>query len=242
MRAPRRHVLHAARSRGVTLIELLVVIVLVAIMTTAVVIGLGAATNAKLKGAATLVQTAIRSAYTRSSATAKPTRVVFQFLPSKVWIEEGSAPMLTQDRDLTQTGGADPATEAEKYAQEQAQKLLQGPVPAKPQFKAVKQNGFEEDDNKVGRELDGKIRFREIMISHQADPVREGRAYLYVWPGGQTELAYLWLSKNGSTIDRDTMTLTVHPVSGKVSIKPGAVKIVMDGTQPLGDREDPGGF
>ena len=58
--------MRAGSRRGFTLIEVMVVTVIAAMLTAAVVTGIGAATNARLKGACTLVSSAIRSAYTRA--------------------------------------------------------------------------------------------------------------------------------------------------------------------------------
>lgn len=230
------------RARAMTLIEVLVVAALVTLFTGGVISGVGAATNAKLKAATSVVSSAIRSAYTRSSATAKPTRVVFDFEGSRVWIEEGSSKMLVNDQDLSSSGGADPATDAERLAAEQASKVLKGPQAPKSSFKPVKQSGFEEDEvGKPGRALGGKIRFREIHVTHQTEPLREGRSYLYMWPGGQTEQAYIQLTKALDADDSGVMTLTVHPLTGRVRVLPGAKTLPMPGVgQENQEREDRG--
>lgn len=209
-------------ARGFTLIELLVVIALVAILMGGMVMGMGAATNARLKSSATLVSSAIRSGFTRASATAKPMRIVFDLDKQRLWLEEGSSEMLVKDQDLTMTGGADPATEAERIAAEQTSRIIKGPVTPKSSFKAVKQAGFDSDDGVNGRALGTNISFREIQIAHQVEPVKEGRAYLYIWPGGVTELAYIQVAKGATPLDEDTMTLFVHPLTGKVKISNGA--------------------
>lgn len=227
--------------RAFTLIELIVVVVLAAMLTAGVVVGMGSATNARLKSSATLVGSAIRSAYTRASATAKPTRVVFDIDNARLWIEEGSSQMLVNNQDLSNAGGADPATEAEALANEEARKVLKGPQAPKSRFQAVKQMGFEEEEGKPGRGLGGKVRFREIHVAHQAEPAREGRSYLYIWPGGQTEQAYLQVTKSADADDSNTMTLTVHPLTGKVKVLSGIKTLPMPGVgQAAQEREDRG--
>ena len=233
--------------RGFTLIELLVVVALAAILMGSVVMGMGAVTNAKLKGAATLVSAAIRTAYTRASATAKPMRIVLDLDRSRVWLEEGSNQMLVVERDYSMTGGADPATDAERKAAEQTSRILKGPTLPKPTFRAVKETALEDDQGAkgdLGRPLGRNIRFREVQIAHQAEPQREGRAYLYVWPGGVTELAYIQLAKGAAPTDNDTMTLFVHPLTGKVKIVPGAKTLRVSGqtNEEASEREDRGNF
>ena len=41
--------------------------------------------------------------------------------------------------------------------------------------------------------LEGGIKFRGVQTQHDDLPRTEGRAYLYFWPGGQTERASIQL-------------------------------------------------
>lgn len=229
-----------SRSRGLTLIELLIVVVLAAIMMSAVVSGLGAATNAKLKASTTLIGSAVRTAFTRSSATAKNMRVVFDIDKNRLWLEESTGSVLVTTDDLSsRTGGADPATAAEKAAAEQADKILKGPRAPRPTFTPVKQSGFDAEDGKQGKELPDGIRFKEINVMHQQEPATEGRAYLYVWPGGQTELAYFQVRKGEATDEGNMMTVFVHPLTGQVRVERGAKRLPMLlGPDQVGERED----
>lgn len=240
---PRLSSRRAARARGraFTLIEVIVVAALAALLMGGVVMGMGSVTNAKLKGAATLITSAIRGAYTRASANARPTRVVLDLDNNRVWIEEGSGKMLVTDQGSSQNGGADPATEAERAAAEEANKVLKGPQAPKANFKAVKQVGFEDDGAQPGRALGDRLRFREVHVMHQTEPVREGRAYLYMWPGGQTELAYIQIAKSADADDSGVLTLTVHPLTGKVKVLNGIKTLPMPGVgQETQEREDRG--
>lgn len=226
------------RGRGLTLIEVIVVVAIGALLMAGILMGAGAATNAKLKAATTLVSSAIRTAYARSSAVSKPHRVVFDFGEGRFWIEEGAGPMLVQSGDGAKTGGADPATEAEKRAVEETERIRTGPKPPRAAFKAVKGLMVTEDDKGVGKVLGSNLRFREVMTAHQTEPTREGRAYLYTWPGGMTELAYIQIAKGKEMLATDTMTLTVHPLTGKVRIVPGAKTTRTDEAE--NEREDRG--
>lgn len=232
--------MRAIGARGLTLIELLIVVVLAAIMMSAVVSGMGAATNAKLKASTTLVASAVRTAFTKSSATAKPMRVVFDIDKSRIWLEESIGTVLVTTEDLaSRTGGADPATEAEKKAAEDADKIIKGPRAPRPAFTPVKKSGFDSEDGSQGKELPSGIRFKEIHVMHQDEPATEGRSYLYVWPGGQTELAYLQLRKGESTDEGNMMTVFVHPLTGQVKVERGAKTLPMLlGPNQVGERED----
>lgn len=263
-----------ALARGLTLLEVLIVVALAGLLSAGVVVGMGSATNARLKAATTLVASAIRGAYARSAATSRPVRVVFDFDQRRVWLEEASGQMLARTADPLLTGGADPATAAEQAAAAQADAILKGPRAPKPTFRPVRQLGLEDDKASAaaaaslaaaaaaqnpnaaptatatlaptpvsfGRELGTGIRFREVHATHQAAPARAGRAYLYVWPGGQTETAYVQIAKGETPTDADTLTLTVHPLTGRVRVLPGAKTVAMPKPGEASERGEPGGF
>jgi len=226
-----------------TLIEIMIVLAIGALLTAGMAAGIGAATNTKLKSAITLVSAAIRTAYSRSGATSKPMRVVFDFGQKRLWLEEGSSTMLTSTKDPSASGGADPATEAEKQALEQAERVLKGPKIPKPMFRAVNPPGLDKQGSEPGRPLEKGIRFAEIYTAHQTAPVREGRAYLYTWSGGQTESAYIQLTKGETADDTNTMTLVVHPLTGRVHVLQGAKTPAVSLSPEEGsEREDRGTF
>lgn len=224
------------RARAFTLIELLVVVALAGLLTSLVVLGAGSTTNARLKAATTTISSAVRTAYTRASAVSKPHRVVMDFETSRVWIEEGSGQMLVQSADLLKTGGAEATTAPEKAAAAEAERILKGPRAPKARFRPIKGAMPAEDEASAGRELGRGVRFREVMVAHQPEPVREGRAYLYAWPGGTTELAYIQVGKGEAAPSDQSMTLTVHPLTGKVKILPGAQTIKVD--DQVSEREE----
>lgn len=223
--------------RGLTLIELMVVLTLVAAVTVGVTIGAGAATNARVKSAATLIKSGIRVAYVRSSATSKAMRLVFDLDHSTIVLEEADKPMLVRRDDETGTQGAQGATAQEREAIEQAEKIIKGPRPPRPAFKPVKALGFDTDDPTKGRELGSGVRIRRFEVAHSKEPQYEGRAYLYFWPGGTTERAAIQLAKAGS--EETQLTVLVAPLMGKATIVGGARSIDLE-RPDTGDREDRG--
>jgi general secretion pathway protein H len=255
-----------------TLLEVLIVVTLAGLLSGAVVMGMGSATNAKLKAASTLVSSAIRGAYARSAATSRPVRVVFDFAQNRVWLEESRGRMLARTADPLLTGGADPATAAEQAAAAQADTILKGPKAPKANFYPVRQLGLEDESVAAaaatakavaaasaagtplpagtapvpvsyGRALGSGIRFREVHATHQAAPARNGRAYLYVWPGGQTETAYVQVAKGENPTDADILTLVVHPLTGRVRLLNGAKTVVIPKTpEEETERAEPGGL
>jgi general secretion pathway protein H len=240
--------------RGMTLIEIMVVMVIIAVVVVGVVGGTGQLGGARLKHAATAISGAIKVAYTRATATSKSLRLVFDLDANTLWLEEGDAPMLVQTKDKAGAGGADPATDAERAAQEEGADILKGPKIARAHFHPISgisitadQVSAEKDGTPAGgkgpRKLPRGIKFRQIQAVHDDDPHDKGRAYLYFWPGGLTERASIQLRIGDSLDDGDTLSLIVAPLTGKVTVKNGPVALVVPiDDKSASDREDNGAF
>jgi general secretion pathway protein H len=230
-----------ARRRGVTLIEIMVVIAIIAIVT-----GIAAASlhnpTADLKRSATMIASAIKVAYTRATATSRDLRLVMDLDGQKIWLEEADRPMLVQSNDKTGTGGADAVTKAEEVAIEEGSKILKGPPIPKPRFRPIEAYGFgDTESGKGGKPLQGGITFRSVQTPHDDSARTSGRAYLYFWPGGRTERASLQIRIRKSERDEQTLSILVSPLTGKVTIKNGAVDLeVPTDDNQASERQDTG--
>lgn len=241
-------------SRGMTLLEIMVVMIIIAVLVVGVVGGTGQLGGARLKHTATAISGAVKVAYTRATATSRSLRLVFDIDDQTMWLEQGDAPMLVQPKDATGTGGADPATDAERKALEEGADILKGPKVARPSFHPVGGITMTADEVTVGKNgaptggkgpipLPRGITFRQVQAGHDDDARKKGRAYLYFWPGGLTERAAIQIRLGESDDDGDTLTLLVSPLTGKVTVKNGPVALVI----PLDDksaseRDDMGAF
>jgi len=218
------------RSRGLTLVELMVTVALIAMVTAAVVGGSGAVTNARMRGASSMISGAIRVAYTRASATSRPNRLVFDLAESKVVLEETDDGVLVR-QDVT--GGAEGSTPEEREALAAAATIVKGPVAPRPTFRPVKALGFnDESDKGAGRSLGKGVRFRKVETGHSPDGQTSGRAYLYFWPGGQTERASIQLVAGDATGPKDGMSILVMPLTGRTRI--------VGGSKPMDPLRDDG--
>jgi general secretion pathway protein H len=208
--------------------------VLVAFVAGAVIMGSGQLSGSRLRQSATGITGAIRVAYTRATATSKSLRLVMDLEQQTLWLEEASAPMLVQSGDTTGTGGADPVTAAEKAAVAEGERILSPKVAApRSRFRAIEVSGVLDSEAAKGpKHLARGITFGEVQASHDEKPRTSGRAYLYFWPGGLTERAAIQLRIGTSIRDNDTLTLLVSPLTGKVTVKSGAVAL----TRPEDDR------
>jgi general secretion pathway protein H len=203
----------------VTLVEVLMVVAIVGLLGGLVALSAGSVDSARLKRSAVTIASAIRVAYAHANAISKPVRLVFDFDERAIILEEGSSDLALARGD--RTGGAAAATEAERKALAEADAIVKGPRPPRPSFKPTKAFGFNPDKGKSGKELEKNIRFLQVEATHLDDPVRAGRAYLYFWPGGQTERAAVQISIRNSDIASEVMTVLVSPLTGKAEIKKG---------------------
>lgn len=229
--------------RGFTLLEMLVTVALIGVVTGAMLLGSGALASARLKRSATLVAGAVRVAYNHANATSRPVRLVFDFDGRSITLEEGAGRMLLRHGEAS--GGAMSATEAEAEAQAAAEEISEGPKAPRASFQPVRAEGFESEDAKPGKELSRGIYFRHVEVEHEDDPVESERAYLYFWPGGQTERAAIQLMMGSDPTDvddDDIITLLVAPLTGKVEILGGAVDMPRPATDEEASERDDTGF
>ena len=66
--------------------------------------------------------------------------------------------------------------------------------------------------------LGASVRFQDVWVQHQPEKYTAGKAYLYFWPSGLTEVASIHV-KQGD----DVNSLIVAPLSGRVRIVSGRV-------------------
>jgi len=247
VRATRAALRRAQGRRGsaaMTLIEVLIVMALIALILSAVVIGSGQMASSRLRHSSTMITGAVRVAFSRATASSKTVRLVMDFNDSAIWLEEGDQPHLVQSKDTSGTGGAAAATMAEKQALEDSSRILKGPTAPRTAFKEIDAMGLvASEPGKGHKPLERGIKFRQVQTAHDYEARKEGRAYLYFWPGGQTERAAIQLKVGDNDDERNAITLIVAPLTGKVTIKDGAVDMPEpQDDKEASDREDPGSF
>lgn len=235
--------------RGVTLIEVLVTVALIAVVMGIAITGFGGSGSAQLRQATTRVAAAVRVAYARSTAAGRVVRLVFDFGSSTIAMEE------TPDRHTIKKGSlsGDAADSAEELARDAAgASAVRAP---KSQFQPIDlrkgagvrlrddEEASDDEGNAKPVPLPSKVQFWQIDVEHQPQPVRDGKAYLYFFPGGQTENASIQLRIANASEDDKTgfLTVLVSPLTGKAKIVGGRA----NAPKPLDDKdasevEDPG--
>ena len=210
-----------AASRGLTLIEVVIAIALIALLSGSLLFGKNMLIGSRVKSAATLLVSSTRFGLTRANATGKPTRLVIDFEKKQLSVEEASGSLMLREKGKDPTGGADPATAAEAKARAEADRIIEGPHAARPHFSKLSDVKGAVEDLTRGRALGDGVEIVQVRTEHDDDYVREGRAYIYFWPGGTTERAVIQLKKAG---DKEaSLSIVLSPLTGRAKIEKGAV-------------------
>jgi len=208
--------------RGLTLVELLIVIALIAVLTGTVMMGPGMLEGSRLKSAATLIVSGVRLGITRASTTGKPTRLSFDLDNGKITLEEASSSVVLREHTKDASSGAEPATELEKKAHAESDRILDGLHTARPSFRAVPGFVANAGDSGPARSLGNGVEFVSVQTDHDDEPRTSGHAYLYFFPGGTTERASVQLKRRG---DDTGLTVTVSGLTGRAKVERGRVEL-----------------
>jgi len=208
--------------RGLTLVELLIVIALIAVLGGTVLMGPGMLEGSRLKSAATLIVSGVRLGLARASTTGRPTRLAFDLDNAKLTLEEADSSVLLREHTKDSSSGASAATELEKKAQAESERILQGPHAPRATFRAVPGFNSSPDDSGPARSLGSGVQFISVQTEHDDDPRSSGRAYLYFFPGGTTERASVQLKRRG---DDTGMTVSISGLTGRAKIERGRVDL-----------------
>jgi general secretion pathway protein H len=207
----------------------LIAVALIAILSGAVLFGSGALGSSRERAAATLVVSAVRLGLARANTTGHPARLVFDMDAHKLSLEETSSLVLAREKNQEVDAEAeaeseeekptDAVTELENDAEAEAKAIVEGSRAPRPEFTAVRQFKAEGDDREDGRALGGGVSFRSVQTEHDSGERTHGRAYLYFWPGGETEHAVIHLGR----ADDEGLSVSVSALTGRAKIGKGKV-------------------
>lgn len=186
--------------RGFTLIELVVVVAVVAVITGAVVTGVGSLRGASVQAEAGKVAVAVRYLYNLAVISGKNQRLVIDLDTQSYWGE-------AQD-------SADPC---ESF-------LLPGSDADEDGSDVdVTRAGFAASDSQLLQKvtLDKGIRFAKVNTTHQDQPQDKGQAYIYFFPSGTAENAVVQLEGD----EDDFMTVEVFSLQGNAKVHNGEVEL-----------------
>jgi len=217
-------------ARGFTLIEVLIVVALIAILTGSVLYGSGMLHTSRLRAGATLIASGVRLGLARANSTGHPTRLTLDLETEKVLLEEASSSRVL--REKPDAGSPDGTSEAEKLVKSESDRILEGPRAPRPTFRPIPSFS----DTPTGRDLGTGVDLAQVQTEHDDNPVTSGRGYIYFWPGGLTERAYIQLKRAGG--GEESLTVVVSPLTGRTKIEKGLVDMPEPRTEKEEDQGD----
>ncbi len=224
-------------ARGVTLVEMLIVIALIALIGGSILFGSGMLGGARQRAAGTLLVTAVQKGIAEANNTGLPVRLVMDFAGSRIRLEKSSTSKVLRSSPRD-------AAALEAAARRESERVVDTNTPPLPQFTAVDVLGDDAEPSKPvvtegegeaaptgpSRSLGAGVKFRLVQTEHDVDPITEGEAYLYFWPGGITEQAVIQLTRGAND---EGLTVQVSSLTGRAAIKPGRVAL----PEPRSDGE-----
>ncbi|HEX2570249.1 MAG TPA: prepilin-type N-terminal cleavage/methylation domain-containing protein [Polyangia bacterium] len=220
------------RQAGFSLVEVIIVLAVVGMMAGAVSVSFQSLHRARARGAAQRLAAAMRYSYDRSVTTGAYFRLVIDLTGQKYWAERSDERFyLVRGKEDSAGRGLAPGEEQEKEeerkrkeAEERAKFLSSGnalldPTPArkKARFETFKDSALPKVELK-------DVRIRDIFTPRQREAYTEGKTYLYFFPDGHAERAWIHVADE----EGDVYTLVLHPLTGRVEIKTGDLPVERD--------------
>jgi general secretion pathway protein H len=195
-------------SRGFTLIELTIVIGIVVMTALIVVPAVEGAMGVKTREEAGKLAGAIRAMYGEAALSGKTCRLVLDIDKGEWWPEctEGQATIRRVEDSQRGSRVEDKVNQVFGSADEEAARKQ---VESRGTFSSYQA----ELSPKV--ELPERVKIDGVWTQHQTEVYTKGTAYLYFFPHGQTETAYLYLAEADGD---DTYTVRVDPMTGRTHV------------------------
>ncbi len=203
----------ARGSRGFTLIELGMVIGILALAALVVVPSIEAAFGVKTREEAGKVAGSIRAMYGESVLSGKTCRLVFDLDNREYWPECAEGRVRVAAMEESSRGKRIDEDDDEGMGTEEQRE-------ARSQLKQRTAFGGYESGLAPKRSLPESVQLSAVWTQHQSDPYEAGTAYLYFFPNGQSERAYIYVSDEDSTF-----TIIVNPMTGRAKVVPEWVDV-----------------
>jgi hypothetical protein len=218
----------------------MVVVVIIAIASTGVSMGIGALTRTSLRSACVRLSSLVRYSYHRSLTHGTTVRLALNMesdtfsvteAHGRVTLVRSDAPLREEaERAEKEDGAGTPGEEsaaldpweAARLRLEQPDTLVMPPSPFGP-LTTPSGATIERFTNKP---IGDDVGFAKVIVSHEAEPREEGSVDLFFFPGGLTQHAVVQL------VDRNQIVYSVeiHPLSGRTVIhdSPYEPEVLMD--------------
>jgi len=204
------------RARGMTLIEIGIAMAIAAGLLAMAIPAISNVTRVQLRQKTGQLAGGVRSLYGATALAGHSCRLVLDIDNEVYWSECAEGAVRLDRAGEQSAGGARRDTREEELlanirtdsANEEEQVKLQ----------LAQKSAFKPSGDVPRTQLGGSVRFLDVWVQHQTERYTSGKAYLYFWPSGLTEVAAIHLGQGD-----DVNTLLVSPLSGRVKIVSGRV-------------------
>ncbi|GEM_PF-1902161 len=203
------------RESGLTLIEFVVVIAIMAFILGVSIVSLNNVTSSDMRSAASQVASALKYLYNYSALTSRYCRFGLRLQENMYTVECSDTPFYLKKTKLAVVGD-----EVKKDEEDEDGKKEKGDgslfeEPSQNIFKKQKAEFMELKSRFVrSKGLPKDIYFDSLIVSHISDRIFKGSEYIYFFPGGQTENAYIYLSDQKQNI----YTIRLYALNGRVEV------------------------
>lgn len=202
---------------GITLIEFAVAIAIMAFVLGVAIVSLNTVTSSNMRSASTQVSSAIRYLYNLSALTSRYCRFGVRLQENRYTAECSDTPFYLKKNKLDVVANevkSDDEVEEEKVSLPSGQSGLFAEL--SQQLMKEQTANFTTLRSRFLRStvLPGNVYFDSMIVSHLNGRVFKGSEYIYFFPGGQTENAFIYLSDEKQNI----YTVRVYALSGKVEV------------------------
>lgn len=192
---------------GFTLLELLIVSGLVIAIALVVVPSAQSVLGIRAREEASKLAGAIRAMYSEAVLSGRTCRLVFDLEESAYWPEcaQGRVRIGEKEESLR---GVRVEEDRRGFARTDLQELAMEELESKSAFSAVESRMVKR------RELPDDVYLDAVWAKHQPEVYTGGTAFLYFFPHGETETAYIYLARN----EDDVFTVIVDPITGRTQV------------------------
>jgi general secretion pathway protein H len=202
--------LPARRPRGFTLIELLVVIGVIAVLAMAAAPAVESITGANARQAAGELAGSMRALLDTASLRHATCRMALD-LDANAWWAECAPGRAGMEKDPDR---------ADRAAKELEERFPDEQDPDRRRLLALTKFGAYQDRLVKKRELPGNAGFGEVRVEGRREATAKGTAYVYFFPGGQAQRAYVPIV-DGSNL----YTVVMEPFTGRARVVVGKVEV-----------------
>jgi general secretion pathway protein H len=204
------------RARGMTLIEIGIAMAIAAGLLALALPAISNVTRAQLRQKSGQLAGGVRSLYGATALAGHSCRLVFDIDHQSYWSECAEGAVRLDRSGEQSTGGS----RRDSREEELLANIRLGSANEEEQVKLAlaQKSAFKASGDVPTTQLGGSVRFLDVWVQHQSERYTSGKAFLYFWPSGLTEVAAIHLGQGD-----DVNTVLVSPLSGRVRIVSGRV-------------------